>query len=226
MRARTAAIGRQLKSSRVHLSMRRALRSTGLTAPSVFLPKGVLSAAGWPRSVRLGVPVDRHGNPIPWYTYSAIEFLDERIQSVDSVFEFGTGQSTLWYSARVNQVYAVEHDKRWYQALKEKIPSNVHATLAIDRESYVSAANEHGRLFDLVAIDGIHRRECVGPTMTALSDAGVIIWDNSDRLDFAGALPEFTERGFRVLRFRGLGPVQRIGWETAVLYRSNNCLGI
>lgn len=214
------------KSSRLHLAVRRALRCTGMTVPSVFLPKGALNVAGWPRSVRRGVPVDRHGNPIPFYTYSAIDFLEERIRAVQAVFEFGTGQSTLWYSERVSAVFAVEHDVRWYGALKGRAPSNVYATLASDPETYASAVQSHGRVFDLIAIDGVHRQRCVGPSLSALSDLGVVVWDNSDRSDFANVYPEFVRHGFRALRFRGLGPVNRIGWETAVLYRSENCLEI
>lgn len=41
--------------------------------------------------------VDKDGNPIPWYTYPAIEFLNSLDFSSKNVFEYGTGNSTLWW---------------------------------------------------------------------------------------------------------------------------------
>lgn len=35
--------------------------------------------------------IDREGNPIPWYTYPAIEFLNSLDFSNKSVFEYGGG---------------------------------------------------------------------------------------------------------------------------------------
>ena len=49
---------------------------------------------GMYRSARIGESVDCHGNPQPWYTYPAIEYLKGRDLSGKDVFEFGSGYST------------------------------------------------------------------------------------------------------------------------------------
>lgn len=88
-------------------AIRLPLRALGIEG-AVHASGRVLREEGWLRSYREGVPVRRSGEPIPWYTYSAIAFLDERLPGDATVFEFGAGYSTLWYAARCSRVVAVE----------------------------------------------------------------------------------------------------------------------
>jgi hypothetical protein len=46
---------------------------------------------GWFKSVAIGLPVDRDGNCLPWFTYPAISFLEGKVQSDMNVFEYGKG---------------------------------------------------------------------------------------------------------------------------------------
>ncbi len=55
-----------------------------------------LHASGWFKSALSGMPQDVHGEPLPWYTYAAIAFLAPRVSQNWCVFEYGSGQSTLW----------------------------------------------------------------------------------------------------------------------------------
>ena len=58
---------------------------------------------------------------LPWMTYDAIDFL-EQITSVEkTVFEWGSGGSTLFFSSRCNQVISVEHDREWSSILKKEL---------------------------------------------------------------------------------------------------------
>jgi hypothetical protein len=43
-------------------------------------------------------PVDRSEKPIPWFTYGAIEYLKRLDCRGWRVFEFGTGNSTIYWS--------------------------------------------------------------------------------------------------------------------------------
>lgn len=45
--------------------------------------------------------VDKDGNSIPWFTYPAIEYLSHLDLSGCSVFEYGSGFSTLFWLQRV-----------------------------------------------------------------------------------------------------------------------------
>ena len=48
--------------------------------------------------------VTRQGDPLPWYTYPAIDFLKDRNYAGKTVLEFGGGQSTLWWAAHAASV--------------------------------------------------------------------------------------------------------------------------
>ena len=47
------------------------------------------------RTIDEKVCLDRNGNPIPWYTYPAIEYLSQFDYSRKTIFEFGCGNSSL-----------------------------------------------------------------------------------------------------------------------------------
>jgi len=49
----------------------------------------------------------------PWVTFSAIRFMDRVVSRCSSVFEYGCGGSTLFFSRRVRELVTVEHDREW-----------------------------------------------------------------------------------------------------------------
>jgi hypothetical protein len=63
---------------------------------------------GHAASSRAQVPIDGDGNPTPWYTYPAIAYLSQLDFSERIVFEYGSGNSTLWRGARSKRVVSVE----------------------------------------------------------------------------------------------------------------------
>jgi hypothetical protein len=54
-------------------------------------------------------------NDMPWFNFEAIDFLDGLLNKHMRVFEYSSGGSTLFFSARVMQVVSVEHDETWYK---------------------------------------------------------------------------------------------------------------
>ena len=89
-----------------------------------FRSFGYLLQTGWFNSFKQKKPLDKDNNPIPWFTYSAIEFLSERMNKKMNVFEFGSGNSTLFFAKRVNQITSVEHNKDWYDIISNQSPEN------------------------------------------------------------------------------------------------------
>jgi hypothetical protein len=57
----------------------------------------------------------------PWLTFSAIDKINGIVNIEMRVFEFGSGGSTLFWSQHVRQVISVEHDKSWYERLKNEL---------------------------------------------------------------------------------------------------------
>jgi hypothetical protein len=187
-----------------------------------------LSAAGWLRSVSEGLPVDAEGNALPWYTYPSIGFISGRIKPNMRVFEYGSGNSTLWWSERVASVVACEHDKQWFTTVSQKVPPTVDY-----RYCKLEYGGEYCRLisffpseFDCIIIDGRDRVNCAKNAVAALNESGVIIWDNSDRDSYQEGFAFLLDNGFRRIDFWGLGPINGYQWCTSIFYRESNCFMI
>jgi precorrin-6B methylase 2 len=187
-----------------------------------------LLETGWIPSLTEGESVDEDGEPIPWLTYPAIAFLAARVRREMHVFEFGSGNSTVWWSRRVNSVTAVEHDPAWVERVRPRLPANAHVDHVprdIDGD-YCRAVHLGGTRFDVVVVDGRDRVNCGLQAAEALEPGGVIVWDNSERRRYAPGLDALAAQGFRRLPFAGLSPLGSSASETSILYREANCLGI
>jgi hypothetical protein len=186
-----------------------------------------LQVSGWKRSRREGMAVDRSGSPLPWFTYPAIRFLETRVPSDARVFEFGMGNSTLWWSSRSRHVTTCEGDRGWYDRIAAKMPGNVEAIVVRDTsDEYVRAAATRGEKFDIVSIDGRRRVECCRNSLESLTDRGVVIWDDFHRERYHEGRKILGDAGFRELPFSGMTPITAREACTSVFYRSDNCLGI
>lgn len=112
----------------------------------------------WP-SIRDWNSVDANGAPTPWYTYPTTEFLSHLDLSSLNVFEYGSGNSTLWWSERAKKVMAVEDDEDWFKKIKTSLQNkHVDYHLEKDRQKYFSMASDD---FDIYIVDGKYRRECL-----------------------------------------------------------------
>jgi len=205
-----------------------ALERLDLYSSVLLRRQGPLFEDGWFRSFREKRPVDSAGEPIPWLTYPALDFLASRIDSSLSVFEYGCGYSTLWWAARVRQVVAVEHDPAWVSEIKARLPANavVRQIPLEPAAGYVQAITVEPGPFDVVVVDGRHRNQCLQCAPRPLSATGVIILDNSERSQYQPGMEFLQSLGFRRVDFSGLVPV--VSWKscTSVFYRDGNFLGL
>jgi len=190
---------------------------------------GYLLKTGWLKSMQTGEAVDAEGNPIPWITYPAIDFLAGRVQSWMSVFEYGSGNSTLWWSSRVSTLVSCEHDKEFYADFRGKVAANTTYLLRRAKggsREYDQEIIKYRDMFDIIVIDGRHRVECAINCLAALQTDGVIVWDNSDREEYRPGFDFLFKAGFKCLDFRGMGALATRRWNTSIFYRPQNCLGI
>jgi len=76
--------------------------------------KAILTYAGaWNR---LNDPAKKmHAEKLPWLCFSAIDRIKKILHPNMTVFEYGSGASTLFWSSRVKAVISIEHDKVWYE---------------------------------------------------------------------------------------------------------------
>lgn len=179
-------------------------------------------------SVISKLPRKKDGSPLPWMNYNTISFLEARLSKDLSLFEYGSGSSTLFYADLVGEVVSVEDDLRWYNRFKDQLPSNVKLIHypQDDKEVYVESIGRQGRNFDVVIVDGSHREACVLYAQQYLSDKGVIIRDDTQGAPTRPEIEQLCSNGFKRLDFEGLKPGGIRAFRTTILYRSNNCLGI
>jgi hypothetical protein len=216
---------------RVVRQVYRRLRAVdALTVPlalfdATFRARGFLRQSGWFESYRHRMPL-AFGKPVPFYTYGAISFLAPRIDRTMSVFEYGSGYSTLWWAERAKSVTACEHHEGWLERMKTMVPANVsllHQPLTTN-----GAYSKQATAFqsDIIVVDGRDRVNCAKNCLSGLTERGVVIWDNSDRDRYQEGYDFLTAQGFRRLDFAGFGPIDFWPWCTTVFYRNDNCLGI
>ncbi len=188
----------------------------------------LLTRNGWFKSYYTKQAIDSMGRPLPWCTYSYIRFIGPRLNKGMQVFEFGCGNSTLWFADRVMHVSSVEHDEKWASYVKTIAPANV--TLNFQALEYGGEYSKmvllQGRKFDIVVVDGRDRVNCARNAIHALHEKGVIVFDNSDRDDYLPAMELLAETGFRRIDFFGMSPVTAHENVTTIFYRDYNCLGI
>jgi hypothetical protein len=194
----------------------------------VLLRRAFLKSSGFVASAWANAPVDAEGRPLAWYTYAALAFLEERIRPDMDVFEYGAGNSTLWWGERARTVTSVESSRAWAEHLRPVLPANAELLVVEgDERRYAAACRVTGRRYDVVVVDGIARNACVAEAVGALSDDGVVVWDNTERGElYREGFDVLEAAGFRRIDFGGIGPLNGYGTITTVFYRRANCLGI
>ncbi|NES75543.1 MULTISPECIES: tetratricopeptide repeat protein [Okeania] len=184
-----------------------------------------LETSGWLNSLKEGKSIDYNYHPLPWYSYPAIEFIEDKLKSDFRVFEYGSGQSTFWYADRVKQVVSVEHNPDYFVNVSTYIPQNVKLVLREDRQRYVEEIqNYENGDFDVIIIDGIERVKCAEICGEKLSKNGWIVFDNSDREENDRGVILLHHQGFKRIDFYGLVPSQRYKSCTSIFFQSDDFL--
>lgn len=174
----------------------------------------VFQGHGFPRTLKSKLPIAADGSCLPWYTYPAIEYCNQLDASSLNIFEYGSGNSSLYWAHKGANVWCVEDDPAWYDTMKGKSAQLRGISLRTTSEAYASAIAEVGQQFDIVIIDGVWRNECAAETLAYVRKEGLVILDNSDwYTDVAGV---FRGHGYFQVDFNGFGPVNNYCWTTSV----------
>jgi hypothetical protein len=188
----------------------------------VLTPLVFSRSTGHFRSSLSARALDRRGEPLPWYTYPAIDFLADQDYSGASVLEFGAGQSTLWWARRAREVVATESDPDWYARLARAVPPNATLLrLPLSLEGLQSHLGE--RTFDVVVVDGQERLLAAREAARRVSLRGAVVVDDSEGFwGPEGTYPImdlFREAGFMRVDFYGHAPGVILPRCTSVFFR-------
>jgi hypothetical protein len=169
-----------------------------------------------PRWVR-----DRHVSPLerraPWWPYGAVSEVRGRLRPGDSVFEYGSGGSTLWFEDLGASVVSVEHEREWADVLRPRlrgpgqlrlIPPSKTGTVTTSVEpgffdEYIAAVDDvPDESLDMVVVDGRCRVRCLERAAPKVRHGGTLLLDDAERERYQPAFEVLSDWG--VERFFGL----------------------
>lgn len=193
-----------------------------------FMHRGYLYDIGWINSINTGTIVDKNDNPLPWVSYPFIQFIEPRLNKQIKLFEFGSGNSTLYYARKVAAVTSVEHHAGWYEKIEANMPANVQLFFCDLQPGgeYCHFALKQRAKYDIIIVDGRDRVNCCLNSIGALNENGIVVLDDSEREKYAEAHTFLQQNGFKQIDFWGTAPAVDYLKCTTIFYRAGNCLGI
>lgn len=204
------------------------LKSTRLIKGLLSLAtKGYFEETGWNLSYIHKESLAPDGNPIPWLTYSLLDFLSGRIHENMTLFEYGSGNSTIYFSKLVKEIDAVEDNKEWLEKVAAKVPENVNLIYqSLEGTAYENTILNQEKSYDLVIVDGRKRVKCLKTAVEKIKNDGVLLLDDAEREKYAEAFVFMKEKGFKYIPFSGIAIGAIHAKNTTVFYKDDNCLGI
>lgn len=186
---------------------------------------------GYLRSLSENQCVNAAGEPIPWYTYPAIEQISKWDFSDCDILEYGSGNSTLWWAKHARSVTSIENVPEWHKLVASRLPDNcklILSPLDEDKEGLEQLEGYLGTIddlhsFDVIIIDGVNfpgaRYASMVRALSHLKPGGLFIIDNSDWLPLT--CQKMREEGFFEIDFSGLGPLNDSAETTSFFFRKD-----
>lgn len=145
--------------------------------------------------------------PYPWYTGPCLEFLEGLDLEGKRIFEFGAGDSTLWYRAKGAIVYGVDNDHTY-----------CHIGIEYKRfyPEYCEVIRNYITPFDIVIIDGEWRDECTEYALKAMAPGSLLIIDNYKQPSVQADWPK-TEKLLEGKQITLFKEPDHADWVTAVI---------
>ena len=164
--------------------------------------------------------VNMDSEEIPWYTYPAIEYLNNIDFSQKIVFEYGSGNSSTYWARKAEAVFSVEDNKDWYEKVKNNLAKNQYIYLSENESDYLKAINRITSKINVIIIDGVHREKCAKLVKEHISNLDIVILDNSDWYkETSKYLRE--ELDLIEVDFHGFGPINNYTWTTSIFFTRN-----
>lgn len=204
------------------------LNKLNLDGWMLLFVESALKQNGWFKAFRTKTAIDNIGQPIPWVTYPFIDFISERLNSDMNIFEFGSGNSALYYSQKVDSITSVKHNQAWYNKISKITPSNVTLIykVLIENNEYSKCLKDREMIYDIIIVDGVDRNNCIFNSVNFLNNNGVFVLDDSERDEYKEATSFLSSKNFKRLDFWGMAPGILYKKCASIFYKSNNCLNI
>lgn len=182
---------------------------------AALLGAGTYRRMGWFTTLHSSGPVDGSGAELPCFTYPATYWLAGALRGSERVFEYGAGNSTLWFSRHVAEIASVESDKRCANRLESRLPANASVQYractgdelwAGSDDEYVAALTGTTGSYDVVVVGGLARNSCVSAVIKSAGRDGLVVLNNADRPAYRPAADRLKAAGYQRLDFIGPAP--------------------
>lgn len=135
----------------------------------------------------------------PWMSRAEYQLILDHLTPESTLFEYGSGTSTVFFAPHVRRLFSVEHDEEWYQRVDEHVqkqkrsnvqlhlrrpdgatdgPPNYARSSDARYEQFASYIQNIGArevdTFDRVLIDGRSRPECAREALDHLHDDSLV----------------------------------------------------
>ena len=157
---------------------------------------------------------------LPWMSYAAIDFLEQFVRPGMSVFEYGSGGSTLFFARRALGVISVEDNRSWFEKVDRRLqergfknaelryrPFHFANPTNFERSDYLNSIPN--RKFDVIVVDGteenvVVRPQCFHHAENFVATGGIIVLDDSWR--YPGLSQTHHAKEMKV--FESVGPAR------------------
>jgi hypothetical protein len=159
---------------------------------------------------------------LPWWSYKSITKVESLLNSNMTVFEWGSGGSTVFICHRVKSIVSVENDNDWATKVNSALSSiNAKNAKVIQKEINLQSAEcflkcpyakEISNKFDLIVIDGEDhfnseshwsaRENCFDLSQQSINKNGIIIVDDAWR--YPSILDKSKAK--KILKLESIGP--------------------
>ncbi len=155
---------------------------------------------------------------LPWISYAAIDFLNDFAKPEMSVFEYGSGGSTLFFARRCASVLSIEDNASWFDKMQRRLAEakldnvvlqhrlfDFKLGAAFEASAYLNSIPDHK--FDIILVDSSEealqvRPRCFYHAENFIREGGIIVVDDSWRyLELRG-----KNRAKKCRVFQSVGP--------------------
>ena len=138
----------------------------------------------------------------PLFSKEAIDYIDSNINKSHTIFEYGSGYSTLYLSTLCSKIISIEHNDFWFKTIYKEIVQNKFMNIDLNFippdstqdcnflsqrlgksfKKYVTKILDYpNNNFDLIIIDGRARPSCLKYSMSKVKISGLILFDDTIR---------------------------------------------
>lgn len=149
--------------------------------------------------------------PEPWFTFSAIDFLKDKLSSDLKILEWGSGSSSLWFAKNGCDVTSIEHNEEWANIVKGMKSEKINLIVSSTKDDYVKPDINFSTI-NVFLIDGIYRNECASYLAGLIKSNKIIsgtmiIFDDTSRLEYQKSIQELTKSCKEIYHFTGISNI-------------------